>query len=156
MKLVPGWKFGALLGAEVVAAASVLAYANAKSPNTNRGTYAFGANKQTGEGGVDADVALGAGLVVVGAALLLSKYSKYAPHVIASGAGALCTYSAREGDLWERKKLRAQLAPPAPPPPAPPPPPSLFRAPDVRNTDVEGATWAPATDADAAVHYNIK
>jgi len=132
MKLNPGWKFGALLSAEVVAAASVLAYANAKSPNTNRGTYALGANKTTGKGGVDVDVAIGASLVLVGAALLSSKYASYAPHVVAVGAGALATYGSRTGALVAYKRR-------APPPPPPPP---TFRVPAVQAGNPDAA-WEP-------------
>ena len=150
MKLTPGWQFGALLGAEAVAAAGVLSYVNTKTANSDRGTYALGANKITGQGGVDVDVLLGSGLVVLGAVLLSSKYAKFAPHAVALGAGALSTFASRTGSTWERKKL-VQAAPPPPPSlPAPQPQPATA----VPNSDL---AWGPmsADSGASAVPFQV-
>lgn len=83
---------GALLVVEAVAAAGALSAINAAKSNTNRGTYAFAA-KDDGTGGVDMDVAVGAGLLLIAAVAPAS----IAPHVAALGVGALSTYASRAG-----------------------------------------------------------
>jgi hypothetical protein len=102
---------GALLVVEAVAAAGALAAVNTAKMNTERGTFALMVKKDaqgnsTGKGGVDLDVALGAGLVLV-AALAASKGAAIAPHLAALGAGGLATYGARMGNDWGTKRAVA-------------------------------------------------
>jgi hypothetical protein len=102
---------GALLVVEAVAAAGALAAVNTAKMNTERGTYAFMVKKDslgnsTGKGGVDLDVALGAGLVLI-AAVAAAKAPAIAPHLAALGAGALATYGARMGNDYGTKRAVA-------------------------------------------------
>jgi hypothetical protein len=91
---------GAILVAEAVAAAGALSALNVAKGNTNRGTYAIGANKETGKGGVDLDIALGAALVL-GAAFAPAGI---APHLAALGVGGLATAGARMGAKYGASK----------------------------------------------------
>lgn len=100
---------GAILVAEAVAAAGALSAVNVAKSNTNRGTYAIGANKTTGDGGLDIDLAVGA-VLVIGAAFAPSGI---APHLAALGIGGLATAGARMGAKYGAKK--GQSVPGIPP-----------------------------------------
>lgn len=98
---------GAILVAEAVAAAGALSAVNVAKTNTNRGTYAIGANKQTGAGGVDIDLAIGA-VLVIGAAFAPSGI---APHLAALGVGGLATAGARMGAKYGAKQSTQGVPP---------------------------------------------
>jgi len=99
---------GALLIVEACAAAGALAAVNTAKANTSRGTYALmvkkdGMGLSTGEGGIDLDVALGAGLVLIAAV----APAGIAPHLAALGAGGLATYASRMGTKYGQKQAAA-------------------------------------------------